>query len=320
VAIYHSGTRSQGSPLNLRCSGLLLWSLLLIAPVLQAQHRDRALEDSLRQLVEGFRGDVGVYVRHLPSGRTARLRADERFPTASLIKVPIMVALFDRIERGELSYRQKLVYRDSLYYPGEDVLGSFKDGEEVTLSKLVLLMITMSDNTAALWCQQLAGGGAAINAFLASMGYHHTRVNSRTPGREQAWERYGWGQTSPREIAELLVQIYEGDLVSPAASEEMYRRLTASYWTDEALSQIPPYIQTASKQGAVEDSRSEVVLVQAPHGPYVFSVITRNQVDTSWGYTNEGFTLIRRISRMLWHYFEPGIPYTPPSGMEKYRK
>ncbi len=301
-------------------SGLLLLVFMLVNVPAWAQEVDTVLQARLQEAIRGFRGEVGIYVRHLPSGRAAMIRADERFPTASLIKVPIMAALFDRIERGELSYQEKLVYRDSLYYPGEDLLGSFKDGEAVALSKVVLLMITLSDNTAALWCQQLAGGGTAINAFLEKEGFQHTRVNSRTPGREKDWEQYGWGQTSPREMTELLVRIYQGDMVSPAASEEMYRRLTASYWTDEALSQIPPYVQTASKQGAVDRSRSEVVLVNAPHGDYVFSVITRNQEDTSWGHDNEGFVLLRRISRLLWQYFEPDMPYTPPEGMEKYWK
>ena len=62
-------------------------------------------------------------------------------------------------------------------------------------------MITMSYNTASLWCQHLAGTGTAINQWLEKHGFIHTRVNSRTPGREFARSRYGWGQTSPREMA-----------------------------------------------------------------------------------------------------------------------
>lgn len=287
------------------------------APVREERH-DAALQARLDSLVADFRGDVGIYVRHLGDGRSAWIQPDSLFPTASMVKVPILVTLFDRIERGELDFEQTLVYRDSLLYEGEDILGSFADGEEIHLSKVAMLMITTSDNTASLWLQSLVGTGTAINAWLDGQGFRGTRVNSRTEGRRADWERYGWGQTTPREMAELLVRIREGRAVSPRADEEMYRMLTRIYWNDEALSEIPPWVQTASKQGAVDRSRSEVVLVNAPHGDYVFCVITKDQEDTSWEWDNEGFVLLRDVSRLLWSTFEPDDPWTakpfPPHG------
>ncbi len=297
---------------------LLMVPLTLQAQTLPAATVDADLQATLEQLTEGFRGDVGIYVRHLPSGRTAAVQADTLFPTASMIKVPILLKTFDLIDKGDLAYDQKLVYRDSLLYAGEDILGSFKDGEALTLSKAAMLMITTSDNTASLWLQHLVGTGTAINGWLAEHGFEGTRVNSRTEGRRKDWERYGWGQTTPREMAELLVMIREGRAVSPAASEEMYRVLTRIYWNDEALSQLPPTVQVASKQGAVNQSRSEVVLGNAPHGDYVFCVITKNQEDASWGYDNEGFVLLRNVSRLLWHHFEPDSEWQPAEGMERY--
>ncbi|MEM6337294.1 MAG: serine hydrolase, partial [Bacteroidota bacterium] len=154
--------------------------------------------------------------------------------------------------------------------------------------------------------------------WLAEHGFEGTRVNSRTEGRRGDWERYGWGQTTPREIADLMVMIRNGEAVSPAASEEMYRVLTRIYWNDEALSQLPPTVQVASKQGAVSQSRSEVVLVNAPSGDYVFSVITNNQEDKSWTYENAGFTLIRAVSQELWRHFEPTSTWQPAEGMQTY--
>lgn len=278
------------------------------------------LEASLAEVVEGFRGNVGVYVRHLDTGETAALRADDLFPTASMIKVPLLISTFDAIESHTLAYRDELVYRDSLLYPGVDLLGSFRDGEKIELSKVILLMTSLSDNTAALWLQSLSGGGAAANEWLAANGFSNTRVNSRTPGRQTDWEAYGWGQTTPREMAELLVRIRHGRAVSRAADETMYRMLTKNYWNDRALASIPPWIQAASKNGAVDAARSEVVLVNAPHGDYVFCVATNDQIDQSWDADNEGFALIRRISRVLWNHFEPESSWVPASqGAGSYR-
>ncbi len=301
-------------PFILACMRFLFLLSLLAALPCAAQRPDPSLQQQLETLVTGFEGDVGVYVRHLATGEEAVIFADTLFPTASMIKVPILLTLFDTIEKGGLRWDSTLVYRDSLLYPGEDLLGAFADSSEIALSKAALLMITMSDNTASLWLQHLVGTGVRINEVLAEKGFTHTRVNSRTPGRGGDWERYGWGQTTPREMAELLVMIREGRAVSPGADEAMYRLLTRIYWDDEALSALPPYVQAASKQGAVNQSRSEVVLVNAPHGDYVFAVITKNQQDQSWGDDNAGFVLLRRVSALLWNHFEPGYPWSPPPG------
>jgi beta-lactamase class A len=285
----------------------------------ESPHPDPDLQRQLEALAKEVRGVVGIYVRNLGTGQTAAVRADEAFPTASMIKVPILAATFDALEHGRLGWRDTLRYRDSLLYEGEDILGSFRDSAEIPLNQVALLMITTSDNTAALWLQRLAGTGTTINEWLAGNGFDSTRVNSRTPDRRPDWERYGWGQTTPREMARLVTAVREGRAVSASASEEMYRMLTRIYWNGEALSQLPPWVQAASKSGAVDRSRSEVVLVNAPSGDYVFCVITKDQQDESWTPDNEGYVLLRRVSALLWRHFEPRHPWTPATGAERFK-
>jgi beta-lactamase class A len=291
----------------------ILWLFFFLLSFATGQERynfppskpDIKLTKKLQELVQEFKGNYGIYVRHLKTGKTAEINADSLFPTASMIKVAIMNGIMDKIEKGELRYDSLLLFRDSLVYPGEDIAGSLKDSTRISLSKIVMLMITTSDNTASLWCQKLAGTGTRINEIMAENGFLVTRVNSRTPGREEMRTLYGWGVTTPREMAELLVKIREGKMISPWASERMYRNMARIYWDGEALSEIPPFVHAASKQGAVDQSRSEVVLVNAPGGDYVFCVITKNQQDESWVNENEGYVLLRNVSRTLWQHFEP---------------
>jgi beta-lactamase class A len=305
-------------PLTIR---VLLPAALVIAmagPLLAQSakpHPDAKLQKALDSLVAGFSGDVGVYVWNLKNGKSAAIRADELFPTASMIKVPILIGVYDRLNRGELKFDSMLVYTDSLADKDEgDLLASLQDSTKIDLSKVILLMITISDNTAALWNQYLAGTGTAINTWLSGHGFDSTRVNSRTPERQDNRKHYGWGQTTPHEMARLLVMLREGRAVSPAASEEMYRDLTRIYWNGEGLSQIPPWVQAASKQGFVDASRSEVMLVNAPSGDYVYCVITKNQADHSYDHGNAGFVLLRQVSALLWRTFEPKHPWTPSPG------
>ena len=299
---------------------LLVATILGIQPTIaQNEKQDKKLHAMITALVEGFRGEVGIYVKNLKTGKSAAFQADSIFPTASMVKVPITCGIFTKIENGELDYHSILTYKDSLLYAGEDLLGSFKNNEKIALSKVLMLMITTSDNTASLWAQSLAGKGTAINKVMESYGLQSTRVNSRTPGRQQFQNKYGWGQTTPREMATLLTLIRDGKMINPAASERIYRNLIRIYYDGEALSEIPPYIQVASKSGAVDQARSEVLLVNAPHGDYVFCITTKNQQDTSWTKDNEGWKLIRNLSKMLWNYYEPHSKWVPAAGMEKYQ-
>ncbi|HLE33469.1 MAG TPA: serine hydrolase [Bacteroidota bacterium] len=274
--------------------GTVLAGSLHLGPFpLRAQpSADRTLQQEIEKACRDFKGVAGIYVRNLRSGRWAAFNADSLFPTASMVKVPILCGLFDKVIKGEIGYEDAIVYRDSMKYDN-GITGSFRDSTRIPVRELAHLMISVSDNTASLWLQALAGTGTSINQWLEVNGFRHTRVNSRTPGREEMRSVYGWGVTTPREMAELLVLIRAGKAVSPAASEEMYRILGKSYWDKEALSQVPPYIQAISKQGAVNASRSEVVLANAPSGDYVFCVITKNQEDQSWKRDNEGSGIFR---------------------------
>src|ERR1700748_1407779 len=166
-----------------------------------AQKTDKTLEKQIRDLVSGFHGTVGIYIHELKKDRVASINADTVFPTASVVKIPILIGIMDRIQNKELEFHQVMIYKDTIKYdPGEDVLASFRPDEKILLSKLMLLSISLSDNTASLMLQGIAGGGQRINFLLDSLGYLYTRVNSRTPGREKDREMYGWGQTTPREI------------------------------------------------------------------------------------------------------------------------
>jgi beta-lactamase class A len=297
-------------------------AIALLPPPAAAQRErpDRRLQHELEALTRDFHGDVGIYVRHLRSGATAAIQADDTFPTASMVKVPIMIGVFDAMARGQFAFTDTAPEpRARAKYPEDDITAGLSDTARITVSRLLTLSLTYSDNSASLWLQQLAGSGTAINGWLERNGFAVTRVNARTPGREAEYEALGWGQTTPREMARLVTFIRQGKAVGAAASEEMYRTMTRSFWTGEALSQLPPTVQAASKQGAVDRSRSEVVLVNAPSGDYVFCVITRNQQDESWRPDNEGYVLLRRVSALLWRHFEPRHPWSPAAGAEAFK-
>ncbi len=281
------------------------------------EKQDKRLSKEIHEVIKDFRGDIGIYVKHLSSNRTVNIQADSIFPTASMIKVPIMIGTFDKILKKELKYDQILQYSDSLKYD-DGIVGSLKNGTNIPLNEVMMLMCTVSDNTGSLWLQALAGGGKRINVLMDSLGLLHTRVNSRTPGRENNRTLYGWGQTTPREMATIFIKLRNGEVFTKDASDRMYRNLGRNYWDSEGLSQIPSSIKAISKNGAVNRSRSETAVIHAPHGDYVYSIITKNQQDESWERNNEGFEIIRKITTILWKNFEPNSKFSLIEGYENW--
>lgn len=277
--------------------------VVALLPV-QAQKINKKLQQQLEILTTGFKGDVGVYVKDLHTGKMASINADSIFPTASMVKVPILIGIMDKINKGELKYHGELTYKDSLFYAGSDLLASLKNNEKVELSKVMMLMLTTSDNTASLWLQSLAGTGTRINQILDSIGYTATRVNSRTPGRDSNREQFGWGQTSPKEMASLFEALANRSLMDSESSEKMIRLLGRNYWDEEALSQIPPDVFVASKNGAVNASRSEAMYVYGKNARYVFCICTKNNKDKSWELQNEAWELARKVSKLLWETYK----------------
>jgi beta-lactamase class A len=268
-----------------------------------AQKIDLKLEKRILQEIEGFQGNIGIYVKSLQNGKAVSISADSVFPTASIVKVPILLGIMNKIEKKELDYHQKLSWVDTLNYdPGEDIVAYLKPQTEIELSKVMMLMMTISDNTGSLWLQALAGSGSTINTLMDEWGFIQTKVNSRTVGREEIRKVYGWGQTTPREMAGIFEKIVNRELISPDACDRMLRIMGRQYWDEEALSSIPPTVYVASKNGAVNASRDEVLYVNGKH-PYIFSVFTKNNKDVSWGADNEAWVLTRKLSKLVYEHF-----------------
>ena len=280
-----------------------IFIILLIIPILLfSQSKNKMFRHDVEALTRSFNGDIGIYIKSLKTGKVFQLNADTTFPTASIVKIPILIGIINKINVGELAYHQMEMYNDSMLYAGVDILGSFKNGEKIELSKLIMLMLSMSDNTASLWLQKLAGTGTVINTLMENNGFKNTWVNSKTVGREYDRGKYGWGQTTPKEMATIVEKLYKGEIINDSLSKKMIRLLGRNYWDEEALSEIPSTIFVASKSGAVDASRSEILLVMAKE-PYILSVFTKNNKDQSWDYKNEAWVLIRKLSKIAYEFY-----------------
>jgi beta-lactamase class A len=281
----------------------IFFFLLLFPIIAVAQKPNKKLQKQIEELIKNHEGDVGIYVKSLKTGKYVAINADTVFPTASIVKVPILIGIMDKINKGELTYTQQFTYNDSVKYKGDEgLMATTKDSTPIEVSHIMMLMLTLSDNTASLWLQAIAGTGTTINKKMDELGFSNTKVNSRTVGREEIRNKYGWGQTTPKEMATIFEQLYQGKIINDSASKKMIRLLGRNFWDEEALSVIPSTTFVASKNGAVDASRNEILLVMAKE-PYILSIFTKNNKDKSWGSNNAAWVLTRKISKLLFDYY-----------------
>src|SRR5690554_4288807 len=107
---------------------LMITLCSLFLPVkAQKPKADQKLEHALQKIVKEFNGTIGVYVYNLKTHKEAAINADTIFPTASVVKVPILIGLFDKIENEELKYNQPLIYTRDLDYGGSGLMTNYRD-------------------------------------------------------------------------------------------------------------------------------------------------------------------------------------------------
>jgi beta-lactamase class A len=130
---------------------------------------------------------------------------------------------------------------------------------------------------------------------------------------------YGWGQTTPKEMAAIMEKIVRGEVISKERSAQILRLLGRNYWDEQAISQIPPDVFVASKNGAVNQSRSEVLYVNGKGAQYIFCICTKNNKDESWKPNNEAWMLTRKLSKLLWNYHQLKQKWSPERNARVFR-
>lgn len=259
------------------------------------------LHRTLDSLADAHHGVVGYAVRDLATGATLTRRGDETFPTASLIKVPILVTLFDLIEKKRISLDDELTLLPIDKVPGSGVLQYLHDGMRLTVGDAAWLMVTQSDNTAT----NLLLDRIAIRRVwekMEALGLPHSKVHAKTFLRissvaPDSSKKYGFGVTTPNEMARLFELLARGQAVSAAADSTMLDILEHTEF-DQMLTRFAPDVRTAHKYGADTPVRTECALYRLRAG-VVACALTRQNADTSWVIDNEAQVTVARMGQAI---------------------
>ncbi|HEX2034670.1 MAG TPA: serine hydrolase [Chloroflexota bacterium] len=206
----------------------------------------QVVEARLEEIARGSGGRFGFFARDLLNGRTIARLADEVFPTASLIKVAILVELERRVLEGTLSMTQELTLRDEDRVGGSSLLRHMSAGIRLPLRDWAYLMMAVSDNTATNVLIDLVGL-EAVNATMTRSGFEAVRLHHKIDFKALWHDTSHLGTGTPRAFAELMEAILERRLLTPAACEDMLR-LMDGVGAGERLARYVPYNPYAAQQ------------------------------------------------------------------------
>jgi D-alanyl-D-alanine carboxypeptidase (penicillin-binding protein 5/6) len=259
-------------------------------------------------VIERHRGDVAVAAKHLKTGESYEYHADERMPTASLIKFPVMIAAYGAVDSGKLSLNDRIELRAEDKVPGSGILTAhFSPGTTISRRDAIHLMMVFSDNTATnLVLDQL--GLPATNELMESLGCNQTRINAKVYRRDtsiapEQSQEYGLGSTSAGDMVKLCELLYGRKLVSETASQQMLAHMFACADKQKVRRSLPADTRVAHKTGSVNATRTDAGIMETPAGPIAFCILTNNNKDERWTDDNEGDRFCAEIGLAIYQYF-----------------
>lgn len=235
----------------------------------------------------GFAGEIGLRICALDGSELYALNATRTFPSASTIKVPLLVQALQEAQAGRLDLSERVTLEAADRVPGSGVLYGLSPGLRPSWLDVLTLMVIVSDNTAT---NLLIGrlGPEEINSWLERGGWSSTRLIGRLQlPREQQNEAQRRGErnrTSAHDQVNLLVQLANGALLDPAHTELALSILSRQQLRDIIGRRVPrgpngePLYRLASKSGELTGVHHDVGVLYTPR-PLVIALLSQGGQD-----------------------------------------
>jgi beta-lactamase class A len=275
----------------------------------------KTLEKKLSPIIAAHHGKVAVWAKHLRTGQMVAIEADTPVQTASVIKLPIMLEAFHQKKDGKLDFSKRITLTKDDQVSGSGLLPFLEPGLALTVNDAIVLMMTVSDNTATnLVLDQVTI--PAVNARVTALGlkdtYLYKKVYKPPVGPMPAdQKKFGLGKTTAREMGEVMEAIARCELADAALCARMIEIMK----NQQFRYMIPRYLETADtseegsaiadKIGELDHVRNDVALVETKAGPIVISVFTWENKDASWSPDNEAYFTIAKVAKAIVDAWSP---------------
>jgi len=258
---------------------------------------------------------VGYAAMNLDTGKVIRERGDERFPMASVFKLPIAIALLQRVDKGEVFLTKEVTITPDQFSLGRSPLRDSANGKPVTVTigRLLELMLGDSDNTAGDYLLGLVGGGAAVTKRMRELGIDGIRVDRperetiedlRKPAGPARYAKDPRDTATPDGMLTLLVKLQRGQAGLSAESREIALRIMTE--TDTGANRIragiPKDAILAHKTGTMPGTLNDAGIID---GKIAIAIFTKGAVKST---EEDREKVVAEIARKVLKELEGGRP------------
>jgi len=228
-------------------------------PTASEESREKTIAE-VREKTRGFQGEYGFYVYNLVGRYQYGDRQERVFQAASLIKLPVMLALYQEAEEGRLDLEEEYSLKNEDKLAGTGSLQNKPAGTVVTYRQLARLMGNQSDNT-AFGIVRKKLGDEKIKETIRNLGMEKTDLSEN--------------ETSPYDIGLFFKKLYAGGVVSRTSRDEIIEALTDTLFEDRIPAGVPEGVKVSHKIGNETGSYSDAGIVFSSK-PFVLVVMSKN--------------------------------------------
>ena len=253
------------------------------------------LESNLQQLAAKYPDlEPQLFIVDLDTKGFVSIKGQKPIASASTIKLPILVAFFQDVDRGKIALDEKLTITQNLIAEGSGNMQYETPGTEFSALETADKMISISDNTATNMLIERLGGIEKLNQRFADMGLKATRLENPLP------DLAGTNTTTPEDLGNLLAKIDGGDLVSLRSRDRILhimRNLERNTLLPEGLGSGATI---AHKTGDIKSMLGDVGIIDMPNGKRYIASMLIERPDNSL----QAKEFIQQASRAAYQYFK----------------
>lgn len=261
------------------------------------------LISKVQKLIAPSKGTWGIVLEDLNTGEKWEQNEQELFYAASVIKVPIMAAVFQAVERQQLSLGNLIKLKKEEYVGGSGVLQHLTPGTSLPLSDIILLMIIQSDNTATNLLIDLVGVNNIQQTMKEAGMDYSTFYNKLMLSKPNP---LGSNRIAAKDVSILLSKMAKGELVSHEASKQMIDIMKKQQVRDCLPEKLPsPYSdfnngmsawEFANKTGWIPGTRHDVGIFFVGNRKLVATVLSEHEDDVL------SKRILSQIGNEIYHY------------------
>lgn len=266
------------------------------------------LEKRIEAELKSYDGKMGIYVND-GKGHILCINEEEEYETASTIKMFILAALYEEVEKGNRSLSDILTYKSRHEIDGSGILRSLEEGTGLSVKNVATLMIIVSDNIATNMLIEYLGL-ETINTCIQNLGCKKTILYNTID-----FEKYDkLGTSTPKDYASLFERIAAGTLISQEASRQMLEICKNQHYNSMLTKFFPQYFMdpdnyeeeifyVASKSGSMDACRNDGGIISTPYGKYVIVLFHKEFKDALYYPDHPATVFGAKVSRIIFDQY-----------------